>query len=143
MNLSGEAVAQLLGFYKLTAEDLVVVCDDVSLPPGEVRVRRKGSAGGHNGLKNIISILGTDEFARVKIGIGEKPPGWDLSDYVLGAFKKEEMGLIEEGLEKAAQAVEAILAEGPDAAMRKFNKRNAKKEPAGSAEPLEDSGGKP
>jgi PTH1 family peptidyl-tRNA hydrolase len=123
MNLSGEALVELMGFYKIALSDLLVVCDDASIPPGEIRIRKKGSAGGHNGLKNIIAHLGTDEFCRLRVGIGEKPPGWDMADYVLGSFKKDELPDAEEGFDKAAKAVEAFLASGADAAMNQYNRR--------------------
>jgi PTH1 family peptidyl-tRNA hydrolase len=123
MNLSGDAVVELVGFYKAELLDIVIVCDDVSLPPGEVRIRKKGSAGGHNGLKSVIERLGTDEFARVKIGIGEKPSGWDLADYVLGSFGKDELEIMAIGLDKGAAAVEAMLSKGIDNAMNLYNRK--------------------
>ena len=91
MNLSGESVRDAMQFYKIPVEKLLVICDDISLAPGRLRIRRKGSAGGHNGLKNIIYLLGRDDFARVKLGVGEKPhPDYDLADWVLGRFTKEQ-----------------------------------------------------
>ena len=91
MNLSGESVRQMIDYYKVDeTSELIVVSDDVSLEPGQIRIRRKGSAGGHNGLKNIIANLGHDSFIRVKMGVGEKPRGWDLADYVLGRFSQKD-----------------------------------------------------
>ena len=124
MNLSGESVRELLDYYKSDASSqLIVISDDVSLEPGQIRIRKKGSAGGHNGLKNIISHLGKDTFIRVKMGVGEKPKGYDLADYVLGHFTKEERGVMDEAAERAADAIRMILSEGPDAAMNSFNRK--------------------
>lgn len=124
MNLSGESVRLLLDFYKAdeTAE-LIVISDDVSLDMGQIRIRKKGSAGGHNGLKNIIAHLGHDTFVRVKVGVGEKPEGYDLVDHVLGHFTGPEREVMDEAIERAADAVRAIIAEGPDVAMNKFNRK--------------------
>lgn len=122
MNLSGESIRQVLDFYKLDErKDLIVLSDDISLDVGKIRVRKKGSAGGHNGLKNIISHLGHDTFMRVKIGVGEKPKGADLADHVLGRFSKDDRILLEEALGNAAKAVVEIMKNGPDAAMNKYN----------------------
>ncbi|MBP3204280.1 MAG: aminoacyl-tRNA hydrolase [Lachnospiraceae bacterium] len=122
MNLSGESVRQLVNYYKVDERDsLIVIYDDISLNPGQIRIRKKGSAGGHNGIKNIIAQLGHDEFIRIKVGVGEKPKGYDLADYVLGHFSKEEQPLMEEGFEKAAEAAVVIMHEGADAAMNKYN----------------------
>jgi PTH1 family peptidyl-tRNA hydrolase len=123
MNLSGESVRDLMGFYKPAPEELIVVYDDISLSPGEIRIREKGSAGGHNGMKNILYQLETDEFPRVKVGIGEKPRGWDLADFVLSKFKKEEQENILFGMTDAADAVALIIKEGTNAAMNRFNKK--------------------
>lgn len=122
MNLSGESVRQLLDYYKVdeTAE-LIVISDDVSLDVGQIRIRKKGSAGGHNGLKNIIANLGHESFIRIKMGVGEKPEGYDLADYVLGHFTFQERKVMDEATARAADAVRAILAKGPDAAMNEFN----------------------
>lgn len=124
MNLSGESVRQLLDYYKVdeTAE-LIVISDDVSLEIGQIRIRKKGSAGGHNGLKNIIAHLGHDSFVRVKMGVGEKPPGYDLADYVLGHYTSEERKVMDEAAERAAEAIRAIIAQGPDVAMNDFNRK--------------------
>lgn len=121
MNLSGESVREIIDFYKCDAADIIVIYDDISLDVGRLRIRTKGSAGGHNGIKNIISHLGTDVFTRIKIGVGEKPKGMDLADYVLGRFKKEELETIRDGVEKATKAVAAILTDGAEAAMNQFN----------------------
>lgn len=122
MNLSGESIAAILNFYKLDAESqLLVIFDDISLAPGRIRVRAKGSAGGHNGIKNIIAMTGTQGFARIKVGVGEKPQGWDLADYVLGRFSKEERALVEDAFADAIEATEMILMDDLAGAMNKFN----------------------
>jgi len=123
MNLSGESVRDMAQFYKPEADNILVIYDDVSLLPGEIRIREKGSAGGHNGMKNIIYQLETDQFPRVKVGIGEKPSGWDLADYVLSKFKKEEMEDMISGITDAADAVTIIIKEGTKTAMNQFNKK--------------------
>lgn len=128
MNLSGESVRDVLDFYKAGPEDILVCYDDISLAPGQLRVREKGSAGGHNGIKNIIAHLGTEQFARVRIGVGEKPAGWDLKDYVLGRFLAEEEPLMREALENAAKACELFVAGELSAAMNLFNKKKEKVE---------------
>lgn len=122
MNLSGESVRQLVNYYKVDEKDsLIVIYDDISLEPGQIRIRKKGSAGGHNGIKNIIAQLGHDEFMRIKVGVGAKPKGYDLADYVLGHFSKEEASVMEDSFEKAAEAAVVMMLEGVDAAMNKFN----------------------
>lgn len=121
MNLSGECVREVIDFYKVEPEDVIVIFDDISLEPGKLRIRKKGSAGGHNGIKSIIAHMSSENFPRIKCGIGEKPKGYDLADYVLGHFSKEEMPIIEEEVKEAVKALEAILAEGLDAAMNKYN----------------------
>ena len=121
MNLSGESVRALVDFYKVTPADIIVVYDDIALDLGRIRVREKGSAGGHNGMKNIILHLGTQEFVRVRVGVGEKPPRMDLADYVLSRYKAEEMPLVREGVVAAADAIELILEQGAPAAMNRFN----------------------
>ena len=122
MNLSGECVRQLIDFYKADeTTELIVISDDVSLEVGQIRIRKKGSAGGHNGLKNIIANLGHDGFIRVKLGVGEKPRGWDLVDYVLGRFSPKDRQAVDEAIDLAADAVRMIIAEGPDAAMNRYN----------------------
>ena len=122
MNLSGESIASILNFYKLDAEtDLLVIFDDISLAPGRIRVRGRGSAGGHNGIKNIIAMTGTQEFARIKVGVGEKPQGRDLADYVLSRFSKDERAMVEDAFVDAADAAELIAAGDLDGAMNRFN----------------------
>ena len=110
MNLSGESLGGLVDYYKVDEEsEFLVVYDDISLDVGQLRIRKKGSAGGHNGMKNIISHLGTEVFPRIKVGVGEKPKKYDLADYVLSRFSKEERAIMEEGCQKAVEAVEMIL----------------------------------
>ncbi len=122
MNASGESVRTLVDYYKISEEDeLIVIYDDISLDVGTLRIRKKGSAGGHNGMKSILSHLGHDVFQRVKIGVGEKPKGWDLADYVLGTFSKAEKQLIEECLPRVCHGVEIMLEEGPDEAMNRIH----------------------
>lgn len=121
MNLSGESVRELVDYYKCDETDLIVIYDDISLDVGKLRIRKKGSAGGHNGIKNIIAHLGTQEFTRIKVGVGEKPPRMDLADYVLGHFSKDELPVIRDGVQLATKAVATIISEGPDMAMNKFN----------------------
>lgn len=124
MNLSGESVRALLDYYKADEkEELIVISDDVSLDVGQIRIRKKGSAGGHNGLKNIIAMLGHDTFIRVKMGVGEKPRGWDLADYVLGRFSGPERKIMDEAAERAADAIRSIITQGADAAMNDFNRK--------------------
>ncbi len=122
MNLSGEAVAPICNYFKVdTKSDLIVISDDTELDAGRIRVRPKGSAGGHNGLKNIIAQLGHDEFSRVRVGVGKKPKDWDMVDWVLGHFDAEEAGAIKTGIENATEAVAEIIENGTDSAMNKFN----------------------
>ena len=122
MNLSGEAVGEAARFYKIPADHVLVISDDVSLPIGKLRIRKGGSAGGHNGLKSIIQHLGTDQFPRVRVGVGQKPhPDYDLADWVLGKFQGEDKKVMDEAVKRAADAVECILKEGADRAMNRFN----------------------
>lgn len=124
MNLSGESIRQIIDYFKVDVEnELIVVSDDIALAEGNIRIRKKGSAGGHNGLKNIILNLGTENFQRVRLGVGEKPAERDLVDYVLGHFSKEERSLMEEGIKKAVEAIGIMLVDGPDRAMNLFNKK--------------------
>lgn len=124
MNLSGESVRAVIDFYKVDEKhELIVISDDVSLDVGRIRIRKKGSAGGHNGLKNIIQHLGHDEFMRVRMGVGEKPQGRDLADYVLGHFAPEEREVMDESVKNAAGAIEVMITQGPDAAMNLYNKK--------------------
>ena len=122
MNLSGEAVRPAADFYKIPPERILVISDDTALDPGKLRIRIKGSAGGHNGLKNIIQHLGTDQFPRVRVGVGQKPhPDYDLADWVLGKFQGEDKKVMDAAVKRAADAVECILKEGVDRAMNRFN----------------------
>ncbi len=122
MNLSGEAVRPAADFYKIPPDHVLVVSDDTALALGRLRIRTKGSAGGHNGLKNIIQHLGTDQFPRLRVGVGEKPhPDYDLADWVLGKFVGEDKKAIDGAVKRAADAIECILAEGIDRGMGKFN----------------------
>lgn len=127
MNLSGECIREVLDYYKVDGrENLIVIHDDISLEPGVIRIRKKGSAGGHNGLKNIIQHLGHDQFIRIKVGVGEKPAGYDLADYVLGHFSGDERALMKQVSEETCDAVQMIMEKGPDAAMNYFNGRKQK-----------------
>lgn len=121
MNLSGESVRELMDYYKCDLSDLIVIYDDISLDVGKLRIRAKGSAGGHNGIKNIIAQLSTQEFTRIKIGVGEKPAKMDLADYVLGRFSKEEQPIIRESADRARAAVAEIITHDVASAMNKFN----------------------
>ena len=121
MNLSGESVRAAVDFYKIPPDHIIVIYDDISLDVGHLRIRTKGSAGGHNGIKNIIAHLGTQEFPRIKIGVGGKPPRMDLADYVLSRFPAEERKIMETAFRDAAEAAGVLIAEGPDAAMNRFN----------------------
>ena len=122
MNLSGEAVRPAADFYKIPPDHVLVISDDTALSVGRLRIRRGGSAGGHNGLKNIIQHLGTDQFPRIRVGVGEKPhPDYDLADWVLGRFTGEDKKAMDAAVKRAADAVECLLAEGPDRAMNRFN----------------------
>ncbi len=124
MNLSGESIRAAVDFYKVDEkEELIVIYDDISLPPGQLRIRKKGSAGGHNGIKNIIAHLGHDTFMRIKVGVGEKPAGYDLADYVLGHFSKEDRTIMDGAFKEATEAVKMMITDGPDAAMNAFNKK--------------------
>lgn len=122
MNLSGESVRQMVDYYKVDEEaELIIISDDISLDVGQIRIRKKGSAGGHNGLKSIIAHLGHDSFVRIRMGVGGKPAGWDLADYVLGRVSPKEREMLDEAAGQAADAIRMIIAEGPDAAMNRYN----------------------
>ncbi|NLP46765.1 MAG: aminoacyl-tRNA hydrolase [Epulopiscium sp.] len=123
MNGSGESVQEIINWYKIPFEKLIVIYDDISLEVGDLRIRMKGSAGGHNGMKNIIAHVGTQEFPRIRIGIGAKPPGWDLADYVLGRFSKEEIKKIVPAIVLASEAVEKIICDDLQSAMNCYNQR--------------------
>ncbi len=132
MNLSGESVRSVIDFYKVDEKsELIVISDDISLDVGQIRIRKRGSAGGHNGLKNIILHLGHDSFMRVRMGVGDKPPKLDLADYVLGHFLQEEREAVDESVRNAALAIETIITEGPDAAMNRYNARKRPKQESG------------
>ncbi len=123
MNNSGQAVGEAAHFYKISPENILVMFDDISLEPGTVRIRRKGSAGGHNGIKDIIEVLGSEEFPRIKLGVGAKPhPDYDLKDWVLGKFKSEDREKVQNSLETAVKAVNELLSRGIDSAMNKYSK---------------------
>ena len=124
MNLSGESIREIADFYKIEPENIIILCDDINLAEGQLRIRLKGSAGGHNGLKNIISHLGTQEFPRIRIGVGEKPRGMDLADYVLGRFPKEQQAVMEEAYRDAAEAACMMIEDGADAAMNHYSRKN-------------------
>ena len=127
MNLSGESIRSLVEYYKIDPEEeLIVIYDDISLEPGQLRIRPKGSAGGHNGIKNIIAHLGTQVFKRVKVGVGEKPKGYDLADYVLSRFPKDERVLMEEAFERAGEAAVCMMNDTMEHAMNQFNKKTEK-----------------
>ena len=129
MNLSGESLGGLVDYYKVDEEsEFLVVYDDISLDVGQLRIRKKGSAGGHNGMKNIISHLGTEVFPRIKVGVGNNDKRNVLADYVLSRFSKEERAIMEEGYQKAVEAVEMILRGEMDEAMNKFNRKVKPKE---------------
>lgn len=121
MNLSGESVRDFAIFFKIPPENIIVVVDDVDLPMGKIRIRKKGSAGTHNGMKSVIYQLQSDNFIRIKVGIEKEDRKDDLADYVLKGFSKDEVPIMEESMERAAKAVLEILKKGPDVAMNKFN----------------------
>ena len=122
MNNSGESVREIVSFYKIPPEKIIVVFDDISLPCGKLRIRRKGSDGGHNGIKSIIYQINSDAFPRIKLGVGEKPhPDYDLADWVLSSFKKDELILMREACEKSVSAVELMVDGDIDKAMSNFN----------------------
>mgnify|MGYP000535991190 CR=1 FL=1 len=127
MNLSGECIRQVMDYYKVDPEDILIVYDDISLAPGQLRIRAKGSAGGHNGIKSIIAHLGTQEFPRVKVGVGEKPSRMDLADYVLGHFSKEEQATMDDAVKEAAEAVCEIVNVGIAQAMNDHNRKKEEK----------------
>jgi PTH1 family peptidyl-tRNA hydrolase len=124
MNNSGIALREAMEYYKLSVEDLMVIVDDIDIEFGTTRIRKKGSAGSHNGMKSIIYHLKRDDFTRIKLGIGKKPPEWDLADFVLSRFSTDERREVDKMVIKAAEAVEAILKDGIDAAMNSFNIKN-------------------
>jgi len=121
MNLSGASVQEAISFYKLPVQKLLVICDDLNLPVGKLRFRTRGSSGGQKGLDDIIEKLGTEEFARLRLGIGAAPDNWDWADYVLSKFSPEELPLVEEAVAQAADAVVAWAREGADYCMNQYN----------------------
>lgn len=122
MNLSGESIRELVDYYKINPEsELIVIYDDINLATGKLRIRAKGSAGGHNGIKSIIAHLGSQVFMRIRIGVGEKPRGWDLADYVLGRFNREDESAIRNALKDTVEACKVIMVEDIGVAMNKFN----------------------
>ena len=127
MNLSGGPIQQMAAYFRIDpAKDLIVLHDDIDLSPGQLRVRPSGSAGGHNGMKDIIRALGTESFTRVRIGVGAKPRDWDLADYVLSRFTDSDRKLVDEAIADACGAVETIVSEGVDAAMNTYNRKKSK-----------------
>ena len=124
MNLSGEAASQAAKFYKVPPEKVIVISDDVSMSCGKLRIRTKGSAGGHNGLKSIIACLGSDEFPRIKVGVGAPPhPDYDMADWVLGCFSGQDAKAAEQAAARAWEAAKVYITEGPDRAMNKFSQK--------------------
>ena len=124
MNLSGNSIGEAVNFYKLDpATEVIVIYDDIALEPGYIRVRKKVSAGGHNGIKDIIAHLGTQEFQRIRVGVGEKPKDYDLAAYVLGHFAAEDRKKVEEAIAQAADAVELMVQDRADEAMNLYNKK--------------------
>ncbi len=122
MNLSGDAVQKAARFYRIPPERVLVVSDEVSLPVGKLRIRVKGSAGGHNGLKSIIAALGSDTFPRIRVGVGAPPhPDYDMAEWVLSVFRDQDAADIRGAAERAAQAVECYISDGPERAMNRFN----------------------
>ena len=123
MNLSGESIRAAADFYKVDPDHIMVIYDDISLEPGQLRIRKKGSAGGHNGIKSIIAHLGTQEFPRIKVGVGAKPDRMDLADYVLGHFSQIESRVMDDAAKEAGHAAQAIILDGIEAAMNCYNSK--------------------
>ena len=122
MNNSGQAIAEAMNFYKLDIDHVIIVYDDISLEPGRLRIRRKGSDGGHNGIKSVIHLTGEDTFPRIKMGVGKKPhPKYDLADWVLGHFSDEDKDKMDKAAENACEALELMVSGKTDEAMNKFN----------------------
>ncbi|WP_304205710.1 aminoacyl-tRNA hydrolase [Peptostreptococcus russellii] len=121
MNLSGESIVSICQFYKPEFDKVIVIYDDIDLDVGKLRIRKKGSAGSHNGMKSIIKCIGTQEFPRIRIGVSKPPEGWDLADFVLSRFPKEQQGDLEESFERAVLTVEEIIDSGIESAMNKYN----------------------
>lgn len=127
MNESGQAIGPLMNFYKLGAEDLIVVHDDMDIPAGTIRIRKKGSAGGHNGIKSVLAHVGDEHFARVRIGIGRPMPGWTVVNHVLAPFVPEDVPKIDEAIKYLVPAVECMVTDDVDKAMNQYNPKKAKK----------------
>ena len=125
MNASGESLREAADFYKIRPEQVIVIYDDISLRVGQLRIRTKGSAGGHNGIKSIIAHLGSQDFPRIKIGVGAKPDRMDLADYVLSRFSQTDRQMMEDAFQDAADAVDFMLADGADAAMNRYNRKKS------------------
>ena len=142
MNNSGQSLRAAADFYKVPPENILVISDDINLEEGVLRIRMKGSAGGHNGLKSIIAHLGSQDFPRIRVGVGGKPEGWDLADYVLGSLKGNDGKRMEEAFRTAADAAELLVTEGGPAAMNRYNTKPQK--PAKKERPVkkEESGEK-
>lgn len=128
MNLSGDSIQQIAAYYKVEPEDIIILFDDISLDVGMIRIRKKGSAGGHNGIKSIIACLNSSDFPRVKVGVGNKRPGQDLADYVMGTIPKAQRELLDEALDHAVDAVELMLAGEVEQAMNLYNRKPAKED---------------
>lgn len=128
MNNSGEAVGPLMRWYKLEPEDVIVAHDDMDIPAGTIRIRKKGSSGGHNGIKSLIAHLGSENFARVRLGIGRPLPGWSVVNHVLAPFPAEDKQAVDEAVKYLIPAVECIITDGLDVAMNKYNPKKQKKQ---------------
>ena len=129
MNLSGDSIAPLMKFYKLDpADQMIIIYDDISLEPGNLRIRRKGSAGGHNGIKDIIAKTGSDQFSRIKVGVGQKPADWALADYVLSRFSTGERCLVDEAVMEAVEALGQMVQGETDEAMNRYNRKKTVKQ---------------
>ncbi|MCR5269086.1 MAG: aminoacyl-tRNA hydrolase [Lachnospiraceae bacterium] len=129
MNLSGLSILELVSYYKIDpASELIIVYDDIDLEPGQIRIRKRGSAGGHNGMKSVIGGLNTQDFIRIRMGVGDKPKQYDLADYVLGHFTKEEREVVDEAVIRATEAIHMILTDGVDQAMNRFNRKKEQAE---------------
>ncbi|OON97533.1 MAG: aminoacyl-tRNA hydrolase [Epulopiscium sp. Nele67-Bin005] len=123
MNLSGEAIAPCMAWHKLTKEDIIIIYDDVSLEVGDVRIKKSGSAGGHNGIKSIIAHVGSQDFPRIKVGVGQKPQGWDLADHVLGKFSFAEQDILKEKFPLINEATESFVTKNIDVTMNNYNSK--------------------
>lgn len=140
MNNSGEALGSMLSYYKMDADDLVVVHDDMDIPAGTVRIRKKGGSGGHNGIKSILAHVGSEDFVRVRIGVGRPPAGWTVVHHVLAPFSSEDVPLIREAITYLLPAVECIVTDGVDLAMNKYNPHKKKEKQKRSHEAQEEGG---